>query len=208
MPAWVAPVGIPTAVLALIAAGVWAGKVIERLGNLKETADEDRKSFREMAEAERQAFQRRADMDREAFQRTVDTDREAAAEDRKRFRVVLDEIREDIKKIFRRLPPVEAADANPLKLTDLGHAISKDVEGVAWAIRTAPDLEGQVDGLEAFEIQRFCFDYAAESGTFDDAMTRAIQKSAYERGVREEQVVRVLAIELRDKLLELAGLEA
>ncbi len=80
--------------------------------------------------------------------------------------------------------------------------------GVAWAIRTAPDLEERIDGLEAFEIQRFCFDHTAKPGTFDDRMTRAIQKSAYERGVREEQVVRVLAIELRDKLLELAGLEA
>ena len=126
-------------------------------------------------------------------------------EDRKRFREVLDEIREDIKKIFRRLPPVEAAGSSPLRLTDLGHAISKDVGGVAWAIRTAPDLEDQVDGMEAFEIQRFCFDHAADSDTFDDAMKRAIQKSVYERGVREEQVVRVLAIELRDKLLEITG---
>ena len=201
MPDWLAPIGVTAAILLLVGAGAWAGRVMERLKNLRETADADRKMFKETADADRHAFQKTADTDRDTFQK-------GAAEDRKRFREILDEIREDIKKIFRRLPPVEATGSSPLRLTDLGHAISTDVGGVAWAIRTAPDLEDQVEGMEAFEIQRFCFDHIAEADKFDDAMRRAILKSAYERGVREEQVLRVLAIELRDKLLALAGLEA
>ena len=286
MPDWIAPIGAAAAILLLVGAGVWAGKVVERLRNLKETADADRQAFKETGDADRQAlretadaflkradadrqalketadaflkradadrdaFLKRADADRQALKETADTDRNAflkradalqkkadadrdaflkradadrdhfqkradadraafeksAAEDRKRFREVVDEIREDIKRIFRRLPPVAVAERSPLGLTDLGQAISKDVEGVAWAIRTAPGLEERIRGMEAFEIQRLCFDHVAEPTSFGDAMTRAIQKCAYERGLKEEQVLRVLAIELRDKLLELAGM--
>ena len=294
MPDWIAPIGAAAAILLLVGAGVWAGRVVERLRNLKETADADRNAFLKRADAERDAFLKRADADRQALKETADTDRNAfqkradaerdaflkradadrdefqkradadrqalketadaflkradadrnhfqkradadrnhfqkradadrdaflkradadraafeksAAEDRKRFREVVDEIREDIKRIFRRLPPVAVAERSPLGLTNLGHAISKDVEGVAWAIRTAPGLEERIRGMEAFEIQRLCFDHVAEPTSFGDAMTKAIQKCAYERGLKEEQVLRVLAIELRDKLLELAGM--
>lgn len=68
-----------------------------------------------------------------------------------------------------------------------------------------PSIKDRIDGREAFEIQRLYFDYTREQNSFDDAMKRSIQKCAYERGLREEQVFRVLAIELRDKLLDMAG---
>lgn len=126
----------------------------------------------------------------------------------KEIKADIKEIQGQIREIFKRLPPVEITGLSPLGLTDFGRDISKSVGGVAWATRTAPSLKNRVKDLEAFEIQQFCFDHTAASDTFDDEMNRAIEKSAYEVGAKREQVLRVLAIELRDKLLELVGLEA
>ena len=184
MPDWIAPIGVPAVFLAIIAGSIWVGRIMERMSNLRETVDKDREDFRELLRA----------------------DRASAAEDRKRFWKILDEIREDIKKIFRRLPPIEIVGVSPLRLTDLGQAISEDVKGYVWADKTAPSLKDTVNGLEAFEIQELCFEYTSKPNSFDEAMKKLIQKCAYERGLRKEQVFRVLAIELRDKLLGIVGL--
>ena len=190
MPEWVAPVGIPTAIVALITAGVWAGKVIERLGNLKGTADADRK-----------VFQKTADDDRKSFQ-------EAATEDRKRIRQVLDEIRDDIKRIFLRIGRTEATGGSPLRLTDYGRELLTGIDGKGWAIRLATTLEERVVGMEAYEIQDFCYGYVANDLNPSEEEQAAMRRTAYEKAARMEQVRRVLAIELRDRLLELSGQEA
>ena len=189
MPDWVAPVGIPAAILALIGAGVWAGRVIERLGNLKEAADADRK-----------AFQKTADDDRKSFQ-------EVATDDRKRIRQVLDEIRGDIKKIFLRLGRAEATGGSPLRLTDYGRELLAGINGKGWAIRLASALEERVGGMEAYEIQDFCFAYVEDDLDPSEEEQAVMRRTAYEKAARMKQVRRVLAIELRDRLLELSGLE-
>ena len=60
----------------------------------------------------------------------------------------------------------------------------------------------------AYEIQEFSFDYVENELTPSEDERKAMRRTAYEQGARMEQIRRVLAIELRDKLLERAGLEA
>ncbi len=69
-------------------------------------------------------------------------------------------------------------------------------------------LKIRTEGWEAYEIQDFCFKYVSDEMERSDAEERAVKKSAYEHGIRDNQVWRVLAIELRDKLLTLTGQEA
>lgn len=55
--------------------------------------------------------------------------------------------------------------------------------------------------MEAYEIQEFSFAYVENRLTPSEREMKAMQRTAYEQGVRMKQIRRVLAIELRDKLL-------
>ena len=197
MPGWIAPVGVPAAILLLIGLGVWVGGVIERIKNIRETADADRKTFKETADADRKAFKETADADRETFQKAI-------TEDRKRFRTILD----DIKKIFHRLGQVETTFQSPLRLTDYGRELLAGIGGEPWATRLATTLRRKVEGMEAYEIHEFCFEYVANDLDPSDDEQVAMRRTAYEKGAEMEQIQRVLAIELRDRLLTMTNQEA
>ena len=118
------------------------------------------------------------------------------------------EIREKIDKIFERLPRKVAAGDSPIRLTDLGRAVSGQLNVGAWADRHAVQWKSDFDGKQAYEIQEFCFSHVDGEDVFSDVELRAIKQNAYENGLDEEQVRRVYAIELRDRLLALNGLDA
>lgn len=127
--------------------------------------------------------------------------------DRASFKEFMREIRDKIDKIFDRLPPVVAIGRSPVRLTELGQTISKEIEAPAWAGRIAAAVEDRVKGCEAYDIQDFSFSFVDGELQYSPDERRAIRKCAYEHGVSEEQVHRVLGIELRDKLLTLASLD-
>ncbi len=179
MPGWLGPVGIPAAIALLVGVGIWVGKVMERLGNIKETADADRETFQK-----------------------------AITEDRTRVRTILDEIRGDIKKMFHSLGQAEAVPQSPLRLTDYGRELLAGIGGEPWAARLATALKDGVQGMEAYEIQEFCFDYVENKLEPSDDEQAAMRRTAYEKGARMAQVQRVLALELRDRLLRMTGQEA
>ena len=128
----------------------------------------------------------------------------AVNSDRKSFNEFMKEIREKIDSILDRLPPRRIfAQASPLQLTKFGKDISACADGRNLGEELANKLVQQVGGKEAYEIQEFSEKYMKE--TFDptpDQFTR-FGKCAYEHGIKYEQVLEVIAIELRDKLLEL-----
>ncbi|WP_420462922.1 hypothetical protein [Candidatus Palauibacter sp.] len=126
--------------------------------------------------------------------------------DRTSFKEFMQEVRLDIKTILGRLAPNPLSRESPLRLNDLGKTISTEIEGAAWADRIAGTMEEWVESKDAYEIQEYCFEYAAEF-KYSDEERRTIRKSAYKNGLRVEQVHRVLAIELRNKLLALASLD-
>lgn len=71
----------------------------------------------------------------------------------------MDEIREDIKRIFRRLPPIPVASNSPLRLTNMGRDIAKTPEAGTWAQRTAAVVRDQVAELPDYDVQEFCSEY-------------------------------------------------
>ena len=133
--------------------------------------------------------------------------RGAVDADRSTFKKFMDEVRDDIKKILGRLPPAVVEGHSPLRLNDLGKIVSEEIDARAWADRIVPTVSNKLENHEAFEIQDFCFVYVTQM-EYSEQENRAIRKSAYENAISVEQVQRVLAIELRDKLLAIEGLEA
>ncbi|MYA32664.1 MAG: hypothetical protein F4164_05305 [Gemmatimonadales bacterium] len=131
----------------------------------------------------------------------------AVNSDRKSFGEFMNEVRDDIKKILGRLGSAVADGNSPLRLNELGKAISEEINARAWADKHVPIVASRLEGSEAFEIQDFCFAYVTQV-EYTDSEERTIRRSAYENAIDAYEVRRVLAFELRDKLLAKAGLEA
>lgn len=113
------------------------------------------------------------------------------------------EIRDDIKKILRRLSAPTIKSGSPIQLTELGRSISDDLHARDWVERIAPSLTQRVKGKRPFEIQNFCFDYVKDEFEPNAAQLVQLQESAYDNAIDLDGVLDVFAIELRDKLLEL-----
>ena len=80
----------------------------------------------------------------------------------------MEEIRDDIKQIFRKLPNTPVSSQSPLQLTELGKSISEKLRGKEWAKNTAPKLMDKIRGKPAYEIQEFCFSYVARQDFHDE----------------------------------------
>ena len=140
-------------------------------------------------------FRRREKSDHTAFgewKGAVDSDRIA-------FKEFIKEIRDDIKEIFKRLPAPPTISDSPLRLTEFGERLAKDLDATEWVNTVAKQFEDKADGKEDFEIQEMCFEYA--EAELSDEMTRSVKRVAYEHGTPEDGVRQVLALVLRDKLL-------
>ena len=124
--------------------------------------------------------------------------------DRASFKDFMKEIRKDIKIILGRLPPRPVTGSSPLRLTDLGESISQTLEARHWAVRTAEELQGRIQGMQPYEIQDFCSTYIKNEFTPDALQKARIKECAYEHGIESTSVLEVLMVELRDKLLELS----
>lgn len=111
------------------------------------------------------------------------------------------EIRDDIKTILGRLPSPSIVGGSPLRLTELGEKISRALDLSAWASRTAADLRGAVRDKSAYEVQEFCFNYVREFEP-DGEQDEKIKECAFENGIDIRSVLDVLAVELRDELLD------
>ena len=63
---------------------------------------------------------------------------------------VLKEIREDIKKIFQKMPSSIATAQSPRKLTDYGEKLSSKLNAKEWSARIAPTVLPEVKGKQPF----------------------------------------------------------
>ena len=121
--------------------------------------------------------------------------------DRRTFSGFMEEIRKDIKEILTRLPPVEATGASPVRLTEFGKSISEDVGAQDVAKRLAPEVRKQVREMDPYQVQEHCLEFMTVKHAPAPELDSLINKVAYERGVKREQVLRVIALELRDLLI-------
>ena len=117
----------------------------------------------------------------------------------------MSEIRDDIKKIFERLPAPTTASNSPIRLTELGTQISEKLDAKAWATAEADKLFGKTEGADALGIQETAFDHAQNFEPPDELLGK-MRDSAFERGVDLDGVRDVLGVELRDVLLDRRGI--
>lgn len=113
------------------------------------------------------------------------------------------QLRSDVKELSTQLGNHTIKNASPLLLTDLGQDISRKLAAPSWAEKQAEELFEQVKGKTKYDIQEFAFEYVREKYTPDEVLETSIKLSAFEKGLRKEQVLNVLAIELRDRLISL-----
>ena len=117
----------------------------------------------------------------------------------------MEEIRIDIKNILDRLPLLPTTNAGPIRLSEPGERISKDIDAKAWAEEETQKLIGQSRGMTPYQVQELSFDHA-KAFEPDDALLVEMQQSSFETGIDLEGVRRVLGVELRDRLLQLNDL--
>lgn len=121
--------------------------------------------------------------------------------DQASFKELMKEVRDDIKEILRRLPSHTLAGDSPLQLTECGKAISERLGAAALAQEIAPRLQPQLKEKPPYEIQEKCFDYVRHEYEPPEEVDSLIKTCAYDHGIDRGQVLDVLAVELRDKLL-------
>ncbi|MCY4674105.1 MAG: hypothetical protein OXD43_10145 [Bacteroidetes bacterium] len=173
-----------TLVVFVYKVGVWRRTTDKDLQQLRDTADSDRKDFRE----------------------TIDNYRQDSRETIQEIREDIREIRSNIENLFIRttLPPPSSqpiTSSSPLSLTDFGEKIARDLGAAHWVNKTAPEVWSYAQTLiEDYEVQGYCFKYVRHY--LSDEMETRIKRTAYEYGTDIEGVYNVLAIVLRDKLLE------
>ena len=132
----------------------------------------------------------------------VDSDRNTFEKFMDEVRDDLREIRADIKKIFERLGPAVVAGSSPLSLTSLGEQVSQQLGAKDWINEIVPNLLNEVRGKSPFEVQQFSLDFMKEEFQPNREQKEMLQNAAYEHGLKLEQVMAVLGVELRDALLE------
>ena len=160
----------------LILIGQWKGKVDEAQSTFKTNLDSFNKEIR--AEI-----------------------KEIRAENNQ-IRAEIKEIRTDIKGIFERIWPATAISESPIKLTELGQEISARLDAGEIAESLVPQFRARVSGMLPYEVQELCFKYmnGDEFVPHDDVRTLILQ-CAFDKGLKRKQVLDVIAIELRDRLL-------
>ena len=118
-------------------------------------------------------------------------------------------IRNDIKNIFIEMPRRVSVQESPLRLTDFGQSISDRLEAQQWAEKTAKMISNEVDGFSAYAIQEWAYRFIKVDERFpsEDMTEEKMELAAFNYGTGVHDVLEVLAIELRDELLKLHGLE-
>jgi len=112
------------------------------------------------------------------------------------------EIREDIKKILHNRPSKTVDSDSPLHLTDLGRKISDDLEAKTVIDSLASSLRPRAEGKHAYDIQELSFSFMRDEYAPSAEVDVRIKQCAFDNGLDRDEVLDVLAIELRDKLIE------
>ena len=130
----------------------------------------------------------------------------AVNEDRKTLKEQMQGVAADFKKLTREvylgLPAGTAGSASPRCLTEVGKKVSDalDAPAIAAELAAAGGLEAKAAGLSRYGIQEMAYDAVYDYEPPADLDAR-IEDVAFDHGLRRREVMVVLAIELRDRLL-------
>ena len=127
-----------------------------------------------------------------------------ADSDRQGFSKFIEEIRKDIKDILGRLPPSPTTSANPIKLTEIGERMSRDIDAKVWAAKIANEMANQTKDMDSLEIQEESFK-KAKNFQPNESLLQKMRDSAFQEGINLDGVRDVLGVGLRDHLLVIHG---
>ncbi len=116
----------------------------------------------------------------------------------------IEEIKNDIKEIFDRLSKISTQTLetkSPPRLNELGREVSEEIKASEWAEKIGPSLVSQIKDKQDYEIQKFSFDYVRKN--LKEELQIRIEICAYEKGLVKSDILDVLGVVLRDKLLQL-----
>ena len=131
----------------------------------------------------------------------VNSDRAAFKGFTERMRDDIKEIRDDIKKMLQRRPSETLASGGPLRPTDLGGRISESLNASELAADLAAGLRSEAEGKHAYDIQELSFRFIRDEYRPPKEIEDRIKQCAYDNGLDRDEVLDVLAVEIRDKLL-------
>ena len=127
--------------------------------------------------------------------------------DRRSFNEFMTELRADIKEILLRTKPTPVAGSSPLRLTDLGEKIAKRLDANKIVERIILEVQDRAKGKSAYEIQELSSKFFLNDYLPEEEEESLIQECAFENGIDREQVLRVLVVVLRDRLLSQAPID-
>ena len=115
------------------------------------------------------------------------------------------EIREDIRKIFERLPERGVVAGSPLRLTEKGRKMADLVDAEKWAEDVVVMLLSKARGQAHWEIDQMCHNYIrlGELASDDDRdwVEQSVGKIAFSFGTDREDAQNVLQVVLRDAVI-------
>ena len=113
----------------------------------------------------------------------------------------IDNIQENIHELLDAVRSVNKP-GSPLMLTELGKRVAKFLESKDILQNMEPFPSDRIHEKQPYEIHDICFDYVQNKLQPSPEMKVAIRSCAYENGVKYDDVLEVMAIELRDRLLQ------
>ena len=130
----------------------------------------------------------------------VDNDRDAFRKFMTEIGGKIDKLQENVHELLGVVRGVSKT-GGPLKLTELGSKVAGCLESRGIFQNVEPLLRGRIHEKQPYEIHDICFEYVHGELDPSPEMEAAIRSCAYEKGVKREDVLQVMAIELRDRLL-------
>ena len=112
----------------------------------------------------------------------------------------IDNIQENLHELLGTARAV-SKPGNPRTLTELGNKVDEFLESKGIFRDIEPLLSDRIHGMLPYQIHDACFEYIDGELEPSPEMEAVIRSCAYENGVKREDVLEVMAIELRDRLL-------
>lgn len=140
---------------------------------------------------------------------SVDTHIAAVDEHMTTTNRVIAAMRRDIKRLIVKVfgagvGELAVEGASPLRLTDFGQRLAKEINADMWVKKLVPLLHERVKGKTPDAIEEECFAYFVyDEDDLPDDLKQQMSAVAYEHGIVRETVGAVLVVEFRDALIEL-----
>lgn len=135
---------------------------------------------------------------------SVDTDRAT-------FKEFMNEVRQNIREILARIPPVTTAGQSPIELTDLGKKVVTMLNPHHWIESYAQERLSRTSDMSLYQIQQDAFEFADNEllnriKIDDPKRFKDIENCAFRHGIPVSEVMKALGVVLRNKIFELKGL--